>query len=144
VKEDAAPVISLVHADDREAVRNSILASAETLHDWQCEFRILLASGEEKWIFGHSVPEREPDGGTLWHGFMTDISEHKRAQARIHELAYFDPLTRLPNRTMLRDCLSQAISANARSGRSAAVLFIDLDHFKTLNDTKAITSAICF
>jgi diguanylate cyclase (GGDEF)-like protein/PAS domain S-box-containing protein len=136
VKRDAAPIISLIHPEDRAAVVSSVIASAENLQPWQCEYRAVLPGGEEKWIFGHSVPVREADGSTLWHGFLTDVSDRKYAQARVHELAYFDPLTRLPNRTMLRDALGQALSASGRNGQRGAVLFIDLDHFKTLNDTK--------
>lgn len=79
--------------------------------------------------------EREPDGSTLWHGYIMDVSERKQSEAKIYELAYFDPLTKLPNRTMLRDQLRKALSAK-RHGRHGAVLFIDLDHFKVLNDTK--------
>lgn len=64
--------------------------------------------------------------------------ELRRAQdeAQIHQLAFFDPLTGLPNRRMLLDRLNQATAASARNGQYGALLFIDLDHFKTLNDTR--------
>ena len=65
-----------------------------------------------------------------------DITERKRAVAEIHTLAFYDPLTRLPNRRLLHDRLQQAQAASARSGHYDAVMFIDLDHFKNLNDTK--------
>src|SRR6185437_13870136 len=64
-----------------------------------------------------------------------DITERKIAEERIKELAFFDALTRLPNRTLLLDRLKQAIAASARNEACGALLFIDLDHFKTLNDT---------
>jgi diguanylate cyclase (GGDEF)-like protein len=62
-------------------------------------------------------------------------TERRQAEARIQELAFFDPLTGLPNRTLLLDRIRQAIAGSARSGSRCALLFIDLDNFKTLNDT---------
>ncbi len=64
-----------------------------------------------------------------------DISERKHAEKEIEHLAFYDPLTRLPNRRLLLDRLQQALASSARSGNECALLFIDLDHFKTLNDT---------
>jgi diguanylate cyclase (GGDEF)-like protein/PAS domain S-box-containing protein len=65
----------------------------------------------------------------------TDISKRKSAEREIHQLAFFDPLTRLPNRQLLQDRLKTAQAAQLRSGQQGAMLFIDLDNFKTLNDT---------
>jgi diguanylate cyclase (GGDEF)-like protein/PAS domain S-box-containing protein len=64
-----------------------------------------------------------------------DITVSKAAQEEINNLAFYDPLTRLPNRRLLMDRLQQALLASARSGKKIAVMFIDLDHFKNLNDT---------
>lgn len=133
---DATAIFDTIHPDDRDNVQASIDQSAERLTPWQSEFRIRTPDGQEKWVFGHSVPEREADGSTLWHGHLTDISERKQTEAKIHDLAYFDALTKLPNRTMLRDRLGQTLSADRQDGRHGALLFIDLDHFKMLNDTK--------
>lgn len=66
---------------------------------------------------------------------ISDIREFKEAQENIILLAFHDPLTALPNRRLLQDRLQQAIAGSMRSHRYGAVLFIDLDHFKTLNDT---------
>ena len=66
---------------------------------------------------------------------LTDITTSKAASDEIKNLAFYDPLTRLPNRRLLMDRLNQALAASTRSGLSGAVLFLDLDHFKTLNDT---------
>ncbi len=65
----------------------------------------------------------------------TDISQRKAAEKEVHKLAFFDALTQLPNRQLLSDRLGHALSACARNGRGGALLFIDLDNFKTLNDT---------
>jgi diguanylate cyclase (GGDEF)-like protein/PAS domain S-box-containing protein len=66
---------------------------------------------------------------------MTDITERKRAEKEIVNLAYYDRLTGLPNRRLLRDRLEQALAGSARSGRHGALLFIDLDNFKLINET---------
>jgi len=65
----------------------------------------------------------------------SDITERKAASEEIRNLAFYDPLTHLPNRRLLMDRLSQALATSARNGRIGALLFLDLDHFKTLNDT---------
>jgi diguanylate cyclase (GGDEF)-like protein/PAS domain S-box-containing protein len=66
---------------------------------------------------------------------FNDITKSKAAVDDIKHLAFYDPLTRLPNRRLLLDRLKQALASGARSGRTGALLFIDLDNFKTLNDT---------
>lgn len=66
---------------------------------------------------------------------MSDISERKAAQDQINALAFYDPLTQLPNRRLLLDRLTQALAATARHQHEGALLFIDLDKFKTLNDS---------
>ena len=66
---------------------------------------------------------------------FNDISLSKAAEEEIRNLAYFDPLTGLPNRRLLMDRLNQALTSSSRSGKEGAVLFMDLDNFKALNDT---------
>jgi diguanylate cyclase (GGDEF)-like protein/PAS domain S-box-containing protein len=66
---------------------------------------------------------------------LTDITVSKAAEDEIKNLAFYDPLTHLPNRRLLLERLQHALASSARSGKKVALLFIDLDHFKTLNDT---------
>ena len=66
---------------------------------------------------------------------LTDITQRKAAEEQIRQLAFFDPLTGLPNRRLLMDRLHRALAVSERNKSSGAVLFIDLDHFKTINDT---------
>jgi diguanylate cyclase (GGDEF)-like protein/PAS domain S-box-containing protein len=68
--------------------------------------------------------------------YFLDISERKRAEAKIHALAYFDKLTGLPNRAMMLEKLEQALATNRGSSRFRALLIIDLDNFKSINDTR--------
>ncbi|MFA6970597.1 MAG: EAL domain-containing protein [Gallionella sp.] len=74
------------------------------------------------------------DGEKFIWSIIEDITERKGAEQQIHQLAFFDPLTDLPNRRLLMDRLRQALSASVRNGQHGAVIFIDLDNFKTLND----------
>lgn len=71
--------------------------------------------------------------GSIW--VIEDFTQRKAIEDEIYNLAFYDPLTSLPNRRLLRDRLKQALVASSRSGQAGALLFIDLDHFKTLNDT---------
>lgn len=66
---------------------------------------------------------------------LLDITDRKHAEEEVHNLAFFDPLTGLPNRRLLLDRLHQALRASVRHGQVGALMFIDLDHFKNLNDT---------
>lgn len=72
---------------------------------------------------------------THYVGTHTDITLRKAAAEEIERLAFYDPLTQLPNRRLLQDRLKPALAASQRSGKKGALLFIDLDNFKTLNDT---------
>ena len=65
-----------------------------------------------------------------------DITQRKKSEDEIHRLAFYDSLTRLPNRRLLLDRLQHALASSARSGRHGAIMFIDLDNFKVINDTK--------
>ncbi|HEY4804760.1 MAG TPA: EAL domain-containing protein [Paraburkholderia sp.] len=100
------------------------------------EFRCVRKDGSLMWLSASWVPIADSKGDFI--GFRTsgrDITERKIADERIKELAFYDALTGLPNRTLLLDKLKDAINGSARHGTSGALLFIDLDHFKTLNDT---------
>ena len=68
-------------------------------------------------------------------GLVRDITERKQVEKQIRDLAYYDPLTRLPNRRLLTDRLGQALAASTRSRQFGALMILDLDHFKSLNDT---------
>lgn len=104
---------------------------------WKGEIWDRRKNGEiyPKWLTITAVTD--PDGLTTnYVGAFTDLSEHKDAKEAIHRLAFYDPLTDLPNRRLLRDQLNMALNNSARDQHYGAVLMIDLDHFKLINDTK--------
>jgi len=84
--EDASPVFDSIHPDDLVRTQESISESARTMLPWRAEFRVLHPKKGWFWVEGQSTPEREADGGTLWHGFMCDISERKRSEASLREI----------------------------------------------------------
>lgn len=73
---------------------------------------------------------------THYVAVFRDISNRKKSEQEIHQLAFFDPLTLLPNRRLFQDRLRQAMATSLRNARYGALLFLDLDHFKTINDTQ--------
>jgi len=79
--------------------------------------------------------EVELDGQKVIFSIVRDITERKVAESEIEQLAYYDPLTQLPNRRLLLDRLKQAVVSCTRNGRKGALMFIDMDNFKNLNDT---------
>lgn len=82
-----------------------------------------------------SKPERNAQGDIVgYHGITREITERKLLQDQVRQLAFFDPLTKLPNRRLLNDRISQALAASKRSGAFSALIFLDLDNFKPLND----------
>ena len=262
VREDASKVFAVLHPDDHDAVVAAIETSARELKPWRQEYRVKFTDGTVRWLFGNALPERAPDGGTLWHGFITDVTEsrqlkdalkeselryrtiadftadweywslpdgtlryvspsceevcgytpdefyadplllrqmvhpddlalfdehvhqlsdqgvaepidyrirtkrgeerwiahvcrpvfdpegkplghrasnrddtsNKQLQEQVRQLAFIDPLTALPNRRLLLDRLEQALAANQRSEGFGALVYLDLDNFKPLND----------
>ncbi len=100
------------------------------------EIEIECFDGTHKIILNFALPIRGSDGRIKGAVIVNqDITQRKATENDIRHLAFYDPLTQLPNRRLLLDRLQQAIAASARSGQKGALLFIDLDHFKALNDT---------
>lgn len=134
LREDASALLSVIHPEDIDEVRASISRSGEALSVWKQDFRVRFADGTVRWLSGNSVPEREEGGSLLWYGFITDVTERKALEEQVRQMAFHDVLTELPNRRLFSDRLSQAMAATSRSGLYGAVMFLDLDNFKPLND----------
>lgn len=135
ILQDAYCTLNLHHPDDVQAFKLSVRQALQSLQPWQHEYRLLLPNGQVRWLLGQGVPEQEAKGAVVMSGFVTDITERKLAEEKIEQLAFYDALTGLPNRRLLLDRLQLALLNAARSESISAVLFIDLDNFKDLNDT---------
>lgn len=83
LRQDASIVFPRIHPEDVGRVRESIRESAASLTPWQAEYRVVDDDGTVRWILGSSMPQAEPDGAVLWHGFLTDISERKRSDDQL-------------------------------------------------------------
>jgi diguanylate cyclase (GGDEF)-like protein/PAS domain S-box-containing protein len=80
VREDAGIVFGRLHPDDLQAVTDSIHRSAASLSVWRHQYRVRFGNGDVRWLDGTATPERLPDGSTLWHGFITDITDRKQLE----------------------------------------------------------------
>lgn len=93
-------------------------------------------NGASHWINLDVVPVRgENERITHWVAVARDVTERRQADDRIHHLAFYDPLTELPNRPLLMERLQAALADSEHSQHEGALMFIDLDNFKVLNDT---------
>ena len=125
-----------VHQDDLKACVDTYVNAFDARHEFCMEYRLRRYDGEYRWLMDCGVPRFDSAGMFLGYiGNCIDITERKQAEEEIKSLAFYDTLTHLPNRRLLMDRLKQALASSARSGREGALLFIDLDKFKILNDT---------
>ncbi len=125
----------LIHPEDRERVLQAA-AAKRPLGDYDEEYRIVRVDGSVRHVRDRAFPIRDRAGRVYRiAGIAQDITASKEQEARIRHLAYHDALTGLPNRALVMNRLKQAIAHAQRHRRSLAVLFLDLDRFKTINDT---------
>lgn len=124
-------------SEDKLHVNQALNALIEHNIPYDIEFRMTRPDGKEIWVWDRGqVVERDSKGKALWVvGIMQDVTQAKHDQAKINFMAFYDALTHMPNRSLLEDRLKQAMEHTKRSGLGGAVLFIDLDQFKALNDS---------
>jgi len=124
--------LDAVSAADRERI-GELLTKAYAGEASHFEFK---SAGQREQIFKSCfVPVMNNEGSVIkLMGITEDITERKAAEEQIRSLAFYDTLTQLPNRRLLNDRLEQVIAASKRSGRYGALMFMDLDNFKPLND----------
>lgn len=128
----------IAHPEDKARVLNAVQAYFDgKASEFAEEYRVRCKDGRWKWILGRGMLiEKDAAGKPVrMIGTNTDITKRKETEAQIEYLAYYDHLTALPNRRLLLDRLAHALAASSRSGQTSALIFIDLDDFKTLNDT---------
>ncbi|MEO8118184.1 MAG: EAL domain-containing protein [Rhodoferax sp.] len=136
---DAREWAKRVHPQDLPHVVNAFQRKLDRLSaSTAVEFRMQCKDGSWKWVQSRGMVLGMGENGKPMRliGTITDITQRKAAEDEIRYLAFYDPLTQLPNRRLLHDRLQQALASSIRSGRHSALLFIDLDNFKTLNDAQ--------
>jgi len=128
--------LELVHQEDRKLLDSAVQAALHEKKPYSLDCRVVLGNGVERICHATGKVEfDENDQPVRMLGTFQDITERKQAEKHIRKLAHFDSLTGLPNRTLLNDRVNQAISMAQRSHDKLAILFVDLDHFKNINDT---------
>lgn len=118
---------------DRERVRHTLHEALLAGTPFSAEYRVLTATGERVWLRDMAAPAAASrQSQALWHGIQIDISAEKVATLALHQMAYYDGLTGLPNRRLFTERLRTVLSGAGRG--SIALLFLDLDRFKVIND----------
>lgn len=128
-------ITSRIEPGDLKHYNEAFTASARELKPLDQQIRYSGTNDKEIWIHVTATPEVEEDGVIVWHGHALEITRQKEIEQRLERMANFDTLTSLPQRSVMEDRVKAAISACNRRGEYAALLFIDLDNFKQLNDT---------
>lgn len=134
IKADPFLLSSRIQEEDVESFRTGMRKSAAALASLELEFRFHHMDGQARWLRMLATPERTMRGVTF-HGYLFDMSLRKAQELEIERLAFYDPLTELPNRRLLKERIEDVIARRRTDGAFATLLFIDLDSFKNLNDS---------
>ena len=132
---DVDTAISFYKPEAQTVIREAIVHAVKTGKSWDLEQPLVTAKGNKIWVRSQGSPITKDGKVVRLAGAAQDITRYKIAEEKIKKLAYFDDLTKLPNLRSLTDGLKQVIYRAKRSKCFGAVLFIDLDNFKKLNDT---------
>ncbi|MBY6072383.1 EAL domain-containing protein [Marinobacter salsuginis] len=135
LRSDAGPLLELIDAEDKSAFEEKVDESRQGMTPFETDFRAVKADGSIAWIEARSVPARLADESMIWHGYFYDVSDRKQSESEIEKLAFYDSLTGLPNRRLLQDRLAQALTGSTRDHNHGALVFLDLDNFKNINDS---------
>jgi diguanylate cyclase (GGDEF)-like protein/PAS domain S-box-containing protein len=125
----------LILPGDRERTDAELEDALSTRTSFVIEYPIRHRDGSVRWVLEQGQPTYDDEGVPLWlDGVMFDVTERKRLEDRLAFDAAHDPLTGMPNRTLLMETLDRALRRATRTHTYVAVLFMDLDHFKRIND----------
>jgi diguanylate cyclase (GGDEF)-like protein/PAS domain S-box-containing protein len=125
-----------IHPDDYQRVRDEFEAVRAQGDTFAIEYRLLSRDGRVVWVRdeGRKLEGTSPSENR-WQGLLIDFKERKHLEERLAHLAYFDPVTELPNRTSFADRLAELQEQGPSSGSTIGVLMLDLDNFKFVNDS---------
>ncbi|GAB7530044.1 GGDEF domain-containing protein [Pseudomonas sp. 3A(2025)] len=131
---NADAVFDRTYAEDRIRVMRVMRDSSEHFKPWREEYRIELPERGIRWVRGEATPERLPDGGILWHGFLSDVTDMKRVEDELRALSVTDVLTGAYNRRYFQERLQAELRRIERYGGGLSVIMLDIDNFKRIND----------
>lgn len=127
-----------IHPDDRDQVladEEAMLVSAGTTSE-AAQYRMVTRDGRTIWVSDDASVIKNGSGAALyWSGILSDITDRKVLEEQLRHQAFHDPLTGLANRALFVDRVEHALARGGRDGMRVAVLFVDLDDFKTINDS---------
>lgn len=127
--------LEAIHGEDRQRVFQA-MQTKQVVGLYDEEYRIVRPDGEVRWIHDKAFPVRNSEGVVYRIvGVAEEITERKASEVKMQNLAFYDHMTGLPNRRLLMDRLQQALASSERNGREIALLLLDMDNFKALNDT---------
>lgn len=130
--------VNILHVpEDSELITSEVLSAVEKFGKWTGDLRMLHKNGDIGWIESICVPIYDADNqmiGAL--GINRNITDRRKETDRLEQLAHYDHLTKIPNRYLLFDRLQHLIAQSKRNKSIFALLYIDLDKFKIINDTK--------
>ena len=122
--------------EDFAPIEEAIAIALRQRTSYEVEYRMRSRAGQTYWVSERGHVYVDSDGKPKWlDGVIIDVTERKQAEEAIRNLAFVDTLTHLPNRRFLLDRLRQGLANSRRHGHHGALLFVDLDHFKAVNDT---------
>jgi diguanylate cyclase (GGDEF)-like protein/PAS domain S-box-containing protein len=128
--------VESIHPDDRAACLRAYSGALEAQISVVQEYRMLRRDGEYRSVLDTMAPRHLPDGRVVGYvGASLDLTERRALEAQVRHIAFHDALTGLPNRALLFDRLAQALNQAHRGGHQVALLFVDIDRFKVINDT---------
>jgi diguanylate cyclase (GGDEF)-like protein/PAS domain S-box-containing protein len=126
----------MLHPDDRERAIEEVDRGIESGEPYTVEYRMVARDGRVKWFQDTAIMLTDADGNPAFtHGVMLDITERREAEERLTYLAYHDSLTGMPNRAMFDELLEMSLARARRADRGVAVLALDVDNFKLVNDS---------
>lgn len=136
MREGHISFVSLIHPDDCRMVSAEVAIAIEEQRPFRITYRIRAADGTQKWVWeqGRAVTSAS-DASVILEGFIIDVTERKAVEEQLSFQAFHDALTGLPNRALFIDRLDHALAGMSRRCDRLALLFLDLDHFKVINDT---------
>jgi diguanylate cyclase (GGDEF)-like protein/PAS domain S-box-containing protein len=125
-----------VHPDDFQRCLDIYVTSFDARKPFSTDYRLRRHDGEYRWITDNGVPRFDDNGHFAGYiGSCIDVTDRHKMEEQAQHMAFYDPLTSLPNRRVLDDRLAQMMAVSKRGARYCALMFLDLDNFKPLNDT---------